>query len=166
MKYEIDIKGTTKEVENLFNDYIFPTFSTFRFDYTVLSSDDGMYEKVIINSNSLDDDVTTKMSSSNSIIRFTGNGDSTAYEKRLIKAIDLSVKEEKWLKEVLECIYQLPKTERHVIIAKYIVCEKDQDIMNYLDVKKSKFFKLRSGAFLHLALLLPDKIRVREIGRK
>ncbi|MDH6367052.1 MULTISPECIES: hypothetical protein [unclassified Breznakia] len=159
----LDEAKMKQSIEQLLNDYVYYSFLFKRFTFTLHFDEQGYYTDVVIDKDSLDDDVSTAMSNSASVIRYSGNSDSTSYERRLIDEIDRSAREEKWLNEFLKSVRMLPVEEKHFIIAKYYVCEPEDKIKDFLGIEKSKLYHIKSRALYMLAILLPSHIRLRQI---
>lgn len=148
------------------NDHSKALSATVNYMKSICSQVGVLINTISLEVNTLDEDVASKMYSSTSIIKFTGNGDDNAYSKKLIDVITVSQNEEWYINRILSYMKYLDIKERHVLYAYYLIGISLKDISVSLDCTIDYVRKLKSKGLIDLAILLPDKLLINDASEK
>ena len=130
---KFDKKAMRNDIKELL-DYLCATFLN-RMQCIIDEDDSGLYSKIVL------------VVDENSVV------DSNEMQK-----LD---DEQKWIANIFYYICVLPDVERHFIIAKYFKRESKEKIMHTLNIKTRTYEKIRSNAYMHLGILIPGILRIR-----
>lgn len=154
---KLDKNAMRNDIKELL-DYLCATFMN-RMQCIIDIDDNGLYSKIalVVDGNSVVDSIRT----SASILKFENSSASTGYERKIINEMQKLDDEQKWIANIFYYICVLPDVERHFIIAKYFKRESKDKIMSTLNIKTRTYEKIRSNAFMHLGMLIPGILRIR-----
>mgnify|MGYP001055768641 CR=1 FL=1 len=158
MDTNFDIKAIYKETEELLR-YLQITFKN-RMNCQIFADEDGFYIniKLLSDSNTVLDQIAT----SASLITASNKLKTENYEKKILNEIQNMEDEEIWISGIFLYINQLPKRERHYIIATYFLNEEIEQLMSFLNVKTRTLKQIKSKSITHLGMLVPGNLRIKE----
>ncbi len=154
----LDMKAIYKETTELL-EYLQTTFKN-RMRCQVVRDINGYYTNINIipDENGVYDQITT----SASLLVVSNELKTENYEKKILNEIQNLQEEEIWIESIFLYIQQLPKREKHYIIAFYFINEKNDQIMDTLGVKTRTLKQIKSKAITHLGMLVPGGIRIKQ----
>lgn len=154
---KFDKKAMRNDIKELL-DYLCATFLN-RMQCVIDEDDNGLYSKIVlvVDENSVVDSIRT----SSSVLKFENSSSASGYERKIINEMQKLDDEQKWIANIFYYICVLPDVERHFIIAKYFKRESKEKIMHTLNIKTRTYEKIRSNAYMHLGILIPGILRIR-----
>lgn len=154
-----DTKSIYKETKELL-EYLQLTFKN-RMKCRIYQDEKGFYTRIedITDEEAVYNQITT----STSILVASTELKTENYEKKILKEIQKVQEEQLWISEIFYYISELPKREKHYLISYYFVNQKSVEIMEFLSVKKRTLNQIKSKAILHLGILVPGGIRIKNL---
>ncbi len=154
----LDMKAIYRETIELL-EYLQTTFKN-RMRCQVIRDIEGYYTtiNIIPDENGVYDQIPT----SGSLLVVSNELKTENYEKKILNEIQNLQEEEIWIESIFLYIQQLPKREKHYIIAFYFINEKNDQIMDTLGVKTRTLKQIKSKAITHLGMLVPGGIRIKQ----
>lgn len=154
----LDIKSIYKETIELL-EYLQTTFKN-RMRCQVIKDTDGYYTNITVlpDESGVYDQITT----SASLLVVSNEMKTEYYEKKILNEIQNLQEEEIWIESIFLYIQQLPKREKHYIIAFYFINEKNEKIMNTLGVRTRTLKQIKTKAITHLGMLVPGGVKIKQ----
>lgn len=154
-----DTKNIYKETKELL-EYLQLTFKN-RMKCRIYQDEKGFYTRIEVITD--EEAVYNQITTSTSILVAATELKTENYEKKILKEIQKVQEEQLWISEIFYYISELPKREKHYLISYYFANQKSVEIMEFLSVKKRTLNQIKSKAILHLGILVPGGIRIKNL---